>query len=82
MLNDFRAAIAKNVFDIENLNIQDLNLDDDKSMKFLNMIDCPGAGDNRVEGSRICAATSGSYFDKEGWNIFIGSNNVKVNNFF
>jgi len=75
----FRAALAKNLFDIDNLNIQDLNIDDENSMKFLNMIDCPGPGKYRMEGPRICAATSGSYFEKEGWNIFLGSNNIKVN---
>jgi hypothetical protein len=47
-------------------------------MKFLNMIDCPGAGDNRLEGPRICAANGGSYFQKDSWNIFLGSSNIKV----
>ena len=42
------------------------------------MIDCPGAGDNRLEGPRICAANGGSYFQKDSWNIFLGSSNIKV----
>jgi len=46
-------------------------------MKFLNMIDCPGAGESRTEGSRICAANGGSYFQKDSWNIFLGSSNIK-----
>ena len=77
-LKFFRAALAKNLFEIDNLNIQNIDVDDEKSMKFLNMIDCPGAGNNRMDGPRICAATGGSYFDKEGWTIMLGSNNIKV----
>ena len=42
------------------------------------MIDCPGAGDNRLEGPRICAAVGGSYFQKDSWNIFLSSSNIKV----
>jgi hypothetical protein len=62
--------------------MQDLNVEDDNTMKFLNLIDCPGAGESRTDGPRICAATGGSYFQKDSWNIFLGSSNIKVNKYF
>lgn len=58
--------------------MQDLNVEDDNTMKFLNLIDCPGASDSRLEGPRICAANGKSYFQKNSWNIFLQSTNIKV----
>ena len=35
--------------------------------RYIEGLQCPGG---------ICAATQGSFFDKEGWNIFLNKNNV------
>jgi hypothetical protein len=39
-------------------------------------IDCVGTNDKK--GTRICAATSVSYYQRDSWTIFLGSSFIKV----
>lgn len=58
-----RAAVAKNLFEIHNLDMQNL------PKTFVDNIKCSGPkGD--FYGPQICAATSGSFFNKSAWNVF------------
>lgn len=66
-----RAALYKNLFDINNVNLQ--KLPDD----LIDKIDCAGVEGFR-EGPRICAATGSSYFQKDTWSIFLYPSAIKV----
>ena len=66
-----RAALYKNLFDINNVNLQ--KLPDD----LIDKIDCDGVEGFR-EGPRICAATGSSYFQKDTWSIFLYPSAIKV----
>jgi hypothetical protein len=66
-----RAAVAQNLFDIPDLNMQ--KIPDD----IVDKIDCAGLSDIPRKGSRICAATGGSYFQKDSWTIFTESSAIK-----
>ena len=46
-------------------------------MDIIDKIDCAGISDQKV-GPRICAATGGSYFQKDSWTIFLDSPAMKV----
>ena len=41
-------------------------------------IDCVGTDDKK--GTRICAATSASYYQRDSWSIFLASSFIKVVN--
>jgi hypothetical protein len=43
----------------------------------IDKIDCAGIADQKT-GPRICAATGGSYFQKDSWTIFLDSPSIKV----
>lgn len=59
-----RAAASKNLFDIKNLDMRKL------TDKIVDRIDCVGAPGDK-EGPRICAASSGAFFNKASWTIFL-----------
>jgi hypothetical protein len=71
-LCNFRAAVAQNLFNISDLNMQ--KLPDD----FVDKIDCAGVVDSQKSGPRICAATSGSFFQNDSWTIFLSSGNFRL----
>jgi len=66
------AAVAQNIFNIPELNMQQ-NPED-----FLDKIDCAGVEDSQKSGPRICAATVGSFFQKDSWSIFLTSGNLRL----
>jgi len=68
-----RAAVAKNLFNIHNLEMHRLPKD------FVDRIQCSGPKGDRY-GPQICAATSGSYFSSSGWNIFNKSSAILFDN--
>lgn len=43
----------------------------------IDKIDCAGLSDQKV-ASRICAATGGSYFQKDSWTIFLDTPSIKI----
>ncbi len=67
-----RAAAYKNLFQINDLNMQKLPED------LINKIDCAGEQGNE-KGPRICAATGSSYFQPGTWSIFLYPSAMKVN---
>lgn len=68
-----RAAVAKNLFEIKNLDMQNL------PKSFIDKIQCSGPkGD--IYGPQICAATSGSFFSKSSWNVLNKSAAIKFDN--
>lgn len=68
-----RAAVSKNLFDIKNLDMQNL------PTSFVDNIQCAGPkGD--LYGPQICAATSSSFFSKASWNIFNKSSVIHFDN--
>jgi hypothetical protein len=65
-----RAAVAKNIFSIKSLDMRKI------PSTVVDLIACAGpAGDK--DGPQICAASSGSYFNKGSWTIFLDSSNIK-----
>jgi len=68
----YRAAVAQNIFNIPELNMQQIPED------FLDKIDCAGVEDSQKSGPRICAATVGSFFQKDSWSIFLTSGNLRL----
>jgi hypothetical protein len=66
-----RAAVAKNVFKIRDLNMQSI------PETIINKIDCAGTVDKR--GPRICAATGTSYYQRDSWSLFLTPSYMKVN---
>jgi hypothetical protein len=69
----FRAALAAKLLNIPNLNMQRLPSD------IIDLIDCPGfSEDGKTSGPKICAATGGSYFQTDSWNIFLSSAAIQV----
>ena len=69
-----RAAVAKNIFKIRDLNLQSIPIG------IINKIDCVGTVDKK--GVRICAATGTSYYQKDSWSIFLNPSYIKVKNLF
>jgi hypothetical protein len=68
-----RAAVSKNLFEIKNLDMQNL------PSTFVDAIQCAGPkGD--LYGPQICAATSSSFFSKPSWNIFNKSSVIHFDN--
>jgi hypothetical protein len=67
-----RAAVAANVFNIPDLNMQ--KLPDD----LLDKIDCAGISNIPRYGPRICAATGGSYFQQDSWTILLDTASIKL----
>ena len=65
-----RAAVSKNIFDIKDLNMQNI------PKSIINRIDCAGTPDKK--GPRICAATGTSYFQKDSWTIFLIPSYMRV----
>lgn len=63
--------MAKNKFNIKDINLQNIPKDE-----VLKGIDCVGTNDKK--GTRICAATSVSYYQRDSWTIFLGSSFIKV----
>jgi hypothetical protein len=45
---------------------------------FLDKIDCAGVEDSQKSGPRICAATVGSFFQKDSWSIFLKTGNIRL----
>lgn len=73
MCEIIRAAYAKNAFDYKEVDMQNV------PKSIIDKIQCAGAkGDNF--GPQICAATSGSFFNKGGWNILNKSSGIKFAN--
>lgn len=65
-----RAAFSKNLFDVKNVDLREI------PNVIVDRISCAGAvGD--IEGPRICAASSGSYFNKHTWAIFLTPTIIK-----
>ena len=64
--------MLQNSFKIKDVNMQNIPIDE-----VLNGIDCVGTADKK--GTRICAATSASYYQKDSWSIFLSSSFIKVN---
>ena len=46
------------------------------AVEVLKGIDCVGTNDKK--GTRICAATSVSFYQRDSWTIFLGSSFIKV----
>jgi len=70
MCEIIRAAVVKGSFKIKNLNMQNL-----PANRIVNKIGCAGTADGR--GTRICAASGSSYFQRDSWTFLIGSNSIK-----
>lgn len=65
-----RAAVAKNIFGVKNLDMRKI------PSTIVDLIACAGAFGDK-DGPQICAASSGSYFNKGSWTIFLDSSNIK-----
>ena len=60
------------MFNIPDLNMQKLPLD------IVDKIDCAGVADTQRTGPRICAASGGSFFQKDSWTIFLNTSTIKA----
>lgn len=67
-----RAMISNHLFDIQDLDMRNLRDED-----IIYKIDCPGpVGDTK--GPKICAASSGSFYNQSLWSIFMTSSAIKI----
>lgn len=64
-----RAMIKKNFPEINMMKVP---------MSVIEKIDCVGVPNRDKDGKRICAATYGSFFDKDGWNVFVSPSSIKI----
>lgn len=64
-----RAMIKKNFPEINMMKVP---------MSVIEKIDCVGVPNRDKDGKRICAATYGSFFDKDGWNVFVKPSSIKI----
>lgn len=69
MCEIIRALIANGVFPNISTDITNIN------PAIVNLIDCPGEQGQ----TEVCAATAGSYADKEGWYIFLDGQSITFN---
>lgn len=69
MCEIIRALIANGVFPNISTDVTNINPD------IVNLIDCPGEQGQ----TEVCAATAGSYADKEGWYIFLDGQSITFN---
>lgn len=67
-----RAAISKNIFQLDSLNMQQI------PEEILDKIDCTGITESPRAGPRICAVNGTSFYQVDSWTIIIGSHNIKV----
>lgn len=68
-----RAAVSKNLFSIQNLNMRKL------PHNFVDRILCAGPKGEKY-GPQICAATSGSFYNGASWNVFNKSSAITFDN--
>lgn len=60
------------MFNIPDLNMQKLPLD------IVDKIDCAGVADAQRTAPRICAASGGSFFQKNSWTIFLSTSTIQA----